>query len=139
MQSCFMRSLFTYLRRVQIKVEYGQLPEMATAFGVRVLGTALVVSCGFYRLPGQDMRWASFPSSPEYRSGLPKRFQAPALQRLRRSDLCARFTYLLDVHRITLRKARQSPDAPVRIFRTWARDGRPAPLCEVSSDELAVV
>jgi len=40
-----------FLKRVQIKVEYAQLYEMATAFGVRALGTALVVICGFYRLP----------------------------------------------------------------------------------------
>src|SRR5262249_39371664 len=43
-----------------------------------------------------------------------------------------------DVHRITLRKAIQSPHSPIRIFRTGARDGRPASLCEVSTDELAV-
>src|SRR6266540_2642401 len=57
---------------------------MATAFGVRLLGTALVVICRFHRILGQEIRWASFPSSPGYRSGLPKRFQATALQRLRR-------------------------------------------------------
>src|SRR5262249_39670606 len=55
------------------------------------LGTALVVIRGFYRLPVREMQWASFPSMPEYRIGLPKRSRAPALQRLRRSDLCACF------------------------------------------------
>ncbi|MGH9939348.1 MAG: hypothetical protein ACREAM_24160 [Blastocatellia bacterium] len=41
----------------------------------------------FYRLTGQRTQWASFQSLPQHRSGLPKRYQAPALQRLRRSDL----------------------------------------------------
>jgi predicted nucleotidyltransferase len=31
-------SLGNYVKRVRIKVEYGQLQEMATAFGVRALG-----------------------------------------------------------------------------------------------------
>ena len=44
------------MKRVQIKVEYGQLHAMAAAFGVRLLGTALVVISGFYRLPGQEPR-----------------------------------------------------------------------------------
>jgi hypothetical protein len=79
------------IKPVQIKVEYGQLPEMATAFGVRLLGTALVLISRFYRLQGQVMQWAFFPSLPEYRGGLPKRLQAAALQRLRRSDFCPRF------------------------------------------------
>jgi len=35
--------LFKQLNCVQIKVEYNQLLEMATAYGVRLLGTALVV------------------------------------------------------------------------------------------------
>src|SRR6266540_3989393 len=35
-------------------------------------------------------------SLPQYRSGLPKRSRAPALQRLRRFDLCARFRYMPD-------------------------------------------
>jgi len=65
---------------------------MAPAFGVRALGTALVVISGFYKLQRQEMRWASFSSLPEYQSGLPKRSQAPALQRLRRSDLCTRLS-----------------------------------------------
>jgi hypothetical protein len=30
--------------------------EMATAFGAPLLGTALVVISGFYRLPGQELR-----------------------------------------------------------------------------------
>jgi len=64
---------------------------VAAAFGVRALGTALVVICGFYRLQRQDTRWACFASLQKYRSGLPKRSRAPALQRLRRSDLCTRF------------------------------------------------
>jgi len=33
---------------------------MATAFGVRALGTALVVICGFCSLQRQETRWASF-------------------------------------------------------------------------------
>jgi hypothetical protein len=44
------------MKSVQIKAEYNQLLEMATAFGVRLLGTALVVISGFYRLPGQETR-----------------------------------------------------------------------------------
>jgi hypothetical protein len=36
-------SVVNYSKRVQIKVEYGQPHKMATAFGVRELGTALVV------------------------------------------------------------------------------------------------
>src|SRR6266511_4887626 len=55
---------------------------MAPAFGVRALGTALVVISGFYRLQRQEMRWAAFPTLPKYQCGLPKRSQAPALQRL---------------------------------------------------------
>jgi hypothetical protein len=55
---------------------------MARSFGVRLLGTALVVISRFYRFKGQVMQSACFPSLPEYRSGLPKRFQATALQRL---------------------------------------------------------
>src|SRR5262245_53189183 len=42
-----------YMKRVQIKAEYNQLLEMAAAFGVRLLGTALVVISGFYRFPRQ--------------------------------------------------------------------------------------
>jgi len=67
---------------------------MATAFGMRLLGTALVVIRWFYRLPGQAGRWVPFLPLPEYRSGLPKRFRATALQRLRRFDLCAHFIFL---------------------------------------------
>ena len=52
---------------MQIKVEYGQQHEMATAFGVRALGTALVVISGSYRFPGQAAQWVSFPSLPKYR------------------------------------------------------------------------
>src|SRR6266511_1168870 len=48
------------MKHVQIKAEYGQLHEMATAFGVRGLGTALVVIPGFYRLPGQETQWFPF-------------------------------------------------------------------------------
>src|SRR5262245_48939257 len=92
-----------YLRRVQIKVECSQLHEMAPAFGVRALGTALVVISGFYRPRRQEMRWASFPSLPEYQSGLAKRSQAPAPQRLRRSDLCKRFNYLTDSYQLFMR------------------------------------
>src|SRR6266542_3696301 len=44
------------------KIEYGQPDEMAAAFGVRGLGTALVVISGFYRLPVQETR-VSFPSA----------------------------------------------------------------------------
>jgi len=44
------------MKYVQIKVDNGQLYEMAAAFGVRLLGIALVVICGFYRLPGQETR-----------------------------------------------------------------------------------
>jgi len=56
--------------------------QIGGAFGARALGTALVVISGFYRIQGQKMQWASFPLLPEYRSGLPKRSRAPALQRL---------------------------------------------------------
>src|SRR5262245_41048339 len=44
------------LKRAQIKAEYHQLLEMAPAFGVRLLGTALVVISGFYRFPWQRTR-----------------------------------------------------------------------------------
>jgi len=44
------------LKHVQIKLESGQLREMATAFGVRRFGAALVVICGFYRLSGRETR-----------------------------------------------------------------------------------
>src|SRR6266545_2117479 len=60
--------------------------QIGGAFGAPLLGTALVVIYGFYRTPGQETGVGLFPSLPEYRSGLPKRFQATALQRLRRSD-----------------------------------------------------
>src|SRR6266508_2260698 len=87
---------------------------MAAAFGAPALGTALVVISGFYGPPGQETRGAFFPqyrnievttkTAPSdtagklsesisrlrrYRS-LPAVSQAPAPQRLRRSDLCAR-------------------------------------------------
>jgi len=48
------------MKPVQINVEYGQLPEMATAFGLRLLGTALIVISRFYRLKGQVMQLLSF-------------------------------------------------------------------------------
>src|SRR5262245_9152806 len=59
---------------------------MAAAFGVRALGTALVVISDSRDLRYERIVQACFPSLPEYRSGLPKRSQAPALQRLRRFD-----------------------------------------------------
>ncbi|HMB28817.1 MAG TPA: hypothetical protein VKS99_11965, partial [Blastocatellia bacterium] len=40
---------------------YGQTDEMAAAFGVRGLGTALVVISGFYRLPIQETRAGFHP------------------------------------------------------------------------------
>src|SRR5262245_51654694 len=43
---------------VQIKAEYNQTREIATAFGVRLLGTALVVNCG-----SAAMTWKE-PTSP---------------------------------------------------------------------------
>jgi len=45
---------------VQIKIEYGQLHEIAAAFGVRLLGTALVVISGFYIIPRKETQWISF-------------------------------------------------------------------------------
>ena len=55
---------------------------MGGAFGVRALGTALIVICEFYRLQRQETQWASFPTLLEYRRGLPKWSRAPALQGL---------------------------------------------------------
>src|SRR6266508_3043529 len=82
------------VRRVQIKVEYSQLHEMAPAFGVRALGTALVVHID--TLAMLERKPTAFLVSEVYRIRrcLPKRSQAPALQRLRRSDLCTRFRVL---------------------------------------------
>jgi hypothetical protein len=38
-----------------------RINQTGGAFGVRALGTALVVTCGFYKLQRQETRWASFP------------------------------------------------------------------------------
>src|SRR5262245_4744628 len=50
------RTLIFMVILASYKVEYGQLLEMAPAFGVRLLGTALVVISGFYRFPRQRTR-----------------------------------------------------------------------------------
>ena len=60
---------------------------MATACGVRRFGAALVVIFGFCKLPRQEMRRPWLPTFGAIVSGLPKRFQATALQRLRRFGL----------------------------------------------------
>src|SRR5262249_49760968 len=48
--------LLFHVKYVQIKVECNQPQEMAAAFGVRWLDTALVVISGFYLIPGQKNR-----------------------------------------------------------------------------------
>src|SRR6266498_359379 len=50
-----------YLKCVQIKAEYNQLLEMATAFGVRVLGTALVVILDSIDFRDKGPEWAPSP------------------------------------------------------------------------------
>src|SRR5215475_12398295 len=50
------RTLIFMVILASYKVEYGQLHEMAPAFGVRLLGTALVVISVFYRFPRQRTR-----------------------------------------------------------------------------------
>ncbi len=50
-----------YLKCVQIKAEYNQLLEMATAFGVRVLGTALVVILDSTDFRDKGPEWAPSP------------------------------------------------------------------------------
>ncbi|HZF39051.1 MAG TPA: hypothetical protein VE715_09520 [Blastocatellia bacterium] len=50
-----------YMKAVQIKAEYNQLLEMATAFGVRLLGTALVVLLGATDFWYKGPEWASSP------------------------------------------------------------------------------
>src|SRR5215813_9052342 len=74
-----------------IKVEYGQPHEMATAFGVRELGIPLANPTVFRLSPLESV---GLPPVSPLNWSLPAVSRAPALQRLRRSDLCARFNYL---------------------------------------------
>src|SRR6266498_3052075 len=104
------------MKSVQIKVGYGQPHKMAAAFGVRALGTALVVIFGCTDFRDKIPEWASFPSLPQYRSGLPKRSRAPALQRLRRSDLCTRFKEL------KRRSTTCVSSAPARPEALWSKN-----------------
>ena len=85
------------MNSVQFKSECNQLLEMATAFRVRQLGAALVVNCNSTGFWDRRSELASFPSLPQYRSGLPNCYRAQAPQRLRRSDLCTRFNNLKHV------------------------------------------
>jgi enediyne biosynthesis protein E4 len=68
--------------------------EMATAFGVRELGTALIVIFGFLEFPRQGAQWAWLLTFVTVAGGLPKRYQAEAPQRLRRFGFCAGFSLL---------------------------------------------
>src|SRR5262245_23802139 len=98
------------MKRVQIKAEYNQLHEMATAFGVRLLGTALVVISGFYRFPRQRTL-VSFLSDHcrrievDYQSGSKQPHSKGS------ADLCTGFTlymektYEHDLARPALRRA----------------------------------
>jgi hypothetical protein len=54
-----------YLKHLRIKVEYNQLLEMATAFGVRLLGTALVVLFSPTDFRDKGRSWLPFRSSPQ--------------------------------------------------------------------------
>ena len=62
------------MKRVQIKAEYNQLLEVATAFGVRLLGTALVVHFDPAAMIGEETHSAPLPgksveSGDDYQSG----------------------------------------------------------------------
>src|SRR5262245_25226542 len=59
------------------------------------LGTALVVHIDTLATMERKPIASLAPEVCRMGSGLPKRSRAPALQRLRRSDLCTRFRYLL--------------------------------------------
>jgi hypothetical protein len=89
------------------KLEYGQLQETATAFGVRALGILLANSRFCYLSPLDLM--GPLPVSP-LNGSLPAVSRAPALQRLRRSSLCARFTQI---------QPTMITAAPKRIFRVF--------------------
>jgi len=64
---------------------------MAAAFGVRALGTALVVHFDTLAMMEGKPTASLVSGVCRIRIRLPKRSRAPALQRLRRSDLCACF------------------------------------------------
>src|SRR5262245_49085178 len=81
------------LKRVQIKAEYNQLLEMAAAFGVRLLGTALVVISGFYRFPRQRTQVVFLSDhcrriEVDYQSGSKQPHSKGS------ADLCTRFSLL---------------------------------------------
>jgi len=62
------------MKRVQIKAEYTQLIEVATAFGVRLLGTALVAHFDPAAMIGEETHSGPLPgksveSGDDYQSG----------------------------------------------------------------------
>jgi len=61
------------MKPVQIKVQYDQLLEMATAFGVRRFGAAFVVPLDSTDFRYKGPEWASLRSLQRTRGGLPKR------------------------------------------------------------------
>src|SRR5215475_568783 len=103
---------------------------MATAFGLRLLGTALVVISAFYRFPRQRTR-VGFLS--DHCRRIEVNYQSGSKQRRPKgsADLCARFSYFFPLMVALNVAAWSQPLTGAISGRVVTEDGQPVPRATV--------